>query len=76
MSDETEQKELLNLVFGEFTKALEDAKNGKAPTVSFNKLSKLYKNLSEAENKRQDEEITEEEMRKVVASEIEDLKKE
>jgi hypothetical protein len=75
MSDqEKNQKELIHLAFAEFSKAISEAKQGRAPTSSFDKLKQVYNALSEAEKKRSNNEITDEELQKKMAEEVEKLK--
>lgn len=77
MSKENENqyhKDLINFSFKEFAKAISDAKSGKPPTSSYEKLKKLYDTLSEADKKRNNNEITEEEMQAKLAEEVGKLK--
>jgi hypothetical protein len=75
MSDNEEpQKDLINFAFAELTKALKDAKSGKSPTQAYGKLKQAYDTLSEAEKKRENQEITDEEMQATMAKEVEKLK--
>jgi hypothetical protein len=75
MSDqEKNQKELITLAFAEFAKAINEAKNGRPPTSSFDKLKQVYDTLSEAERKRSNKEITDEELQIKMAEEVEKLK--
>lgn len=72
--EEENQKDLINLAFAEFAKAINDARNGKAPIGSYNKLKKVYDALAEAEKKRSNKEISDEEMEAKVAEEVQKLK--
>ncbi len=75
MSDqEKNQKELINLAFAEFAKAINEAKSGRPPTSSYEKLKKVYDALSEAEKKKSNKEITDEELQVKMAEEVEKLK--
>lgn len=72
--DEKNKKELINIAFSELRKAISQAKDGTPPTNSFSKLKNIYDTLSESEKKRQNEEITEEEMHTIMANEVNKLK--
>lgn len=75
MSDqEKNQKELINLAFAEFGKAISEARSGRAPTSSFEKLKQVYDTLSEAEKQRSNKEITDEELQAKMAEEVQKLK--
>lgn len=76
MSKQQEEvhKDLLNYVFDEFSKAVNDAKNGISPTDSYSKLKKIYDALYEAETKRNNNEISDEEMQNELAVQVEKLK--
>jgi len=66
--------DLLQFALVEIKKAFVDAQSGKAPTQSYNKLKKLYDTLSEAEKKRELNEITEEDIQKTMSEEVDKLK--
>ena len=74
MSNDQNQKDLINFAFNEFARAISEAKNGRSPTDSYDKLKKIYDTLSEAEKKRSNKEITDEEMQTKMAEEVEKLK--
>ncbi len=74
MSNEENHKQLINLAFAEFAKAIDEAKQGRIPTSSFDKLKQVYDTLSEAEKKRSNKEITDEELQAKMAEEVEKLK--
>lgn len=74
--DEQNHKDLIQFAFQEFSRAINEAKNGRPPTKSFDKLKQIYDNLSVAEKQRENKEITDEEMQTKLAEEVEKLKRE
>lgn len=75
-NDEQNHKDLIQFAFSEFSKAISEAKSGKPPIKSYDKLKQIYDTLAEAEKKRANNEITDEEMQAKMADEVEKLKKE
>ena len=68
------QEDLINFAFGELNKAIAEAKAGKTPHSSYGKLKKVYDTLAEANRKRENKEITEEEMEATMTKEVNKLK--
>lgn len=68
------QEDLINYAFTELSKAIGEAQQGKTPYSSYDKLKKVYDTLSEANRKREQKEITEEEMELTMKEQVEKLK--
>ena len=74
-SDDKAHKDLINFAFAEFGKAISEAQQGKAPTKSYDKIKQIYDTLSAAEKKREQKEITDEELQQTLHDQVEKLKK-
>lgn len=74
--EEQDHKDLIAYTFKELANAINDAKSGKPPTKSYDKLKEVYNSLSLAEKKRSNNEISDLEMQKELADQVEKLKKE
>ena len=72
--DNQNHKDLIHFAFSELTRAINDAKNGKPPTGSYDKLKQAYDTLSAAEKKKEAGDLTDEEMQATLANEVEKLK--
>lgn len=75
-NEEQNKKDLINFAFNEFKKAISEAQSGKPPVQSYNKLKEVYDTLSEAESKRANNEISDEDMQKKLAEQVAKLKEE
>lgn len=73
---EDHQKDLINFAFAEFASAINEAKSGRPPVRAYEKLKQVYDTLSEAERKRENKEITDEELQAKMAEQVEKLKAE